>query len=587
METGNGASKRRVLGGKGTVPPVVKLLAIDYEQQLSDSSTLSSSSLGPMDQMDLFCPICNDRMVSLSQLNRHLDDEHKTDGPVTRLDQDVKTWFTKKVINRATDVMNDHKSLMKLDLFDNDRTFTFSTANDVTTTSIKPQIDIPNTHWKKALGNDTCHLQGCHKYLNIKNGNVNCRKCGYLFCNEHTFFKMKINAQLQYDPDQGVLVRCCLDCFKSKPDYNSTAHVRDLTLSFRNCRTVKNDERDMEVNRLETRLTKFYDYFLAAQLNRKVANIKKFELSVVNWERDSDHSACFICLRNFSLSTMLRKHHCRLCGKIVCGSLDTQCSIEVPMNLMMQYLTINHEPRKYVELNQAHNKSIRCCRNCKKTLFDKKLFQKDLNTPKIEVLRIYETMLIYRNKIESLLNVFKDSILTLNELDNSTKQNHNDTMNKFLNNHETIQSISKERVKLKELFKKFDSLTKNLHRKLVNDEKNKLVNNDELRLEKAIYSVCVTFLQENMSKLQEISLPQEPKTLEVPLKPKITKKEVRINREKLMVLKEQKFLVEEMINNSKKKRKFDDLQSLEMNLRDIDREILEIEATLGDEFGFE
>lgn len=46
--------------------------------------------------------------------------------------------------------------------------------------------------------------------------------------------------------------------------------------------------------------------------------LRNLEKQIVPWEKDSEVKACPICSTNFTLA--IRKHHCRLCGRVVCAS---------------------------------------------------------------------------------------------------------------------------------------------------------------------------------------------------------------------------------------------------------------------------
>ena len=67
---------------------------------------------------------------------------------------------------------------------------------------------------------------------------------------------------------------------------------------------------------------------------------------------------------------------------------------------------------------------------------------------------------------------------------------------------------------------------------------------------------------------------------------KLTIKEIKKYREELMVYKEQSFLVESMIEEAKKQRKFDEIAMLTENLQQIDSRIHEVQKLLG-EYRFE
>lgn len=69
-------------------------------------------------------------------------------------------------------------------------------------------------------------------------------------------------------------------------------------------------------------------------------------------------------------------------------------------------------------------------------------------------------------------------------------------------------------------------------------------------------------------------------------KPRLTKKQIRELREELMVVSEQKFLVELQIDDAKKGRRFDEIPALSDNISELEKRRLELEKELG-EFGFD
>lgn len=87
-----------------------------------------------------------------------------------------------------------------------------------------PQIDpdevVSRTHWQKQGPNDVCSEPLCGKRLNSTNGRVNCRKCGKLFCDDHTMYQIKLSRSAQHEPVRGLWCRVCETCYKSREGYN-------------------------------------------------------------------------------------------------------------------------------------------------------------------------------------------------------------------------------------------------------------------------------------------------------------------------------------------------------------------------------
>lgn len=63
----------------------------------------------------------------------------------------------------------------------------------------------------------------------------------------------------------------------------------------------------------------------------------------------------------------------------------------------------------------------------------------------------------------------------------------------------------------------------------------------------------------------------------------LTVQEIKQYREELMVVKEQIFLINSMIEDSKKQRKFDEIKTLTYNLKELEGRVTELEQLLGDQ----
>lgn len=79
---------------------------------------------------------------------------------------------------------------------------------------------ITREHWQRRGPNDPCSEPSCGKRLTSTNGAINCRKCGRLFCDEHTMYQMKLSRSAQHEPVRGVWSRVCETCYKSREGYN-------------------------------------------------------------------------------------------------------------------------------------------------------------------------------------------------------------------------------------------------------------------------------------------------------------------------------------------------------------------------------
>jgi rabenosyn-5 len=197
-------------------------------------------------------------MVTLLQLNRHLDDVHQNLEEVQQVE--VKNWFQEQVdkAKKLPALAVLEQKFKALDVFESNTpgiapsphsataTPTRSAANGIrgkapsgTSTpepvvarQRDPEEEVTRRHWQRPSYNDVCADTLCDKRLGGNNGTVNCRSCGKLFCEDHTMYQMKLSQAAKHDPVRGVWCRVCETCYKSREGYNDNRGM------FRNMRSV-------------------------------------------------------------------------------------------------------------------------------------------------------------------------------------------------------------------------------------------------------------------------------------------------------------------------------------------------------------
>jgi len=159
-------------------------------------------------------------------------------------------------------------------------------------------------------------------------------------------YQMKLSRSAQHEPVRGYWCRVCETCYKSREGYNDHAGFeRDLMSDFATARRKAVDKTYLEVSRLEKRLTKLTQILADPSIHQEqgvYSYLKSFsgaptrkrlaEQSVVDWEEDGQVSKCPFCQQEF-VNYSFRRHHCRLCGRVVCADLATACSSKIGLNV--------------------------------------------------------------------------------------------------------------------------------------------------------------------------------------------------------------------------------------------------------------
>ena len=365
------------------------------------------------------------------------------------------------------------------------------------------------------------------------------------------------------------------------------------------------DKAYLEVSRLEKRLTKLTQLLtnppedtltsngsiltLAGQKNQR----KILEQSVVTWEEDAKILKCPFCQQEFG-SWSFRRHHCRLCGRVVCADARTGCSSEISLNVgASELFPPSHQPviDRYPVTDLQSEKAgspltldIRMCRDCKMTVFSKKDFAAELSHKPPDQ-RAYENLIQFEKGIRLLLPNFQRLLVALQDPEKPPTPTQ-------------LAEASKVRKRLIDSFGKYDLAAKRIRDLPTTSPA-------QQKLQKSIYQQSANFLSLHMLPLKAL-----PKILKhasphgrsissnnLPANGRSALSNIKFNdidsasqvssssavsameaeekelRERLIVLEEQKYMVSKMVADANKRRKFDEVAALSANLAEMGREI--------------
>ncbi|CAG8657374.1 11017_t:CDS:10, partial [Racocetra persica] len=542
----------------------------------ADNSQRESFAFDDLSNIECVCPICNESMISILQLNRHLDDVH-IDTSADQRDGIIQ-WFKKAQTTILNPLSSKTKNIANLPQI------AINKLNDLDANWLDSQSDlVTKIHWQMEGENDICSNSSCDKFLNLRNGKHNCRKCGKLFCDSHCRVPMKLNKQALYDPANGYWCRVCDDCFQSREGYLDTEGVvRSHTTTFIKSRTKGIERAHLEGNRLEKRLEKLAKVYATnanpennpqgglkpplSMMHRRRAS----EQSVVKWEDDASVTNCPLCDIQFGKITN-RRHHCRLCGRVVCE----KCSSKISLNLTES-------------ADQDSVGEVRACKQCRDAVFRRKEYNEEISkTP--PVVMLYQKLMKIKTAIDTTLPKFQDMLIMLKsqEIVNQT--------------HADYQLAARTRKELLDNFAQFDSISKKINSLLSRSK-------SEKRLQANIHLAANQYLQQNMLPLKVLpkllkkdhdneheydyhhesspdmllSVFENGRTRSISTSStKSLKGEEKI-REQLEVLLEQEKLVQGYIVEATKQRKFDDVKTLKTSLDELKVEINKTRKELGD-----
>ncbi|KAH7579339.1 Rabenosyn Rab binding domain [Nakaseomyces glabratus] len=519
----------------------------EYSKLIQEENTKSS------------CPICFKECANLNELNKHLDKDHNFGNENSNGDH-VKKHQNKK---KSSGIRTSHHEVYN-------------------------------------EGMSKCAY--CRKKLTKSNGVSNCYHCGKLYCRSHLLWQMKLDKRARYDPQHGKFYPCCFKCTSSRPGYNDYGLTVSKTSEFSRLRSSKMEDKQLRSLQLETRLLKLIDGYIS--ISRKYGNnlfstvvrnseLSKYERSIVHWKDDSNVHTCNICTSEFGLVRLSRKHHCRLCGNIVCDTdgyeeevINTRrrkttmkkCSYQIKLrNLKSSTDDLHYNSQLRPDEEYIAELQVRLCSTCIDNLLLKRKFKRDLTKPMPPLLSRYETLHNIADVIRTILPPFQDA---LQKIDNERT--------KKVSDEKELADLSKLRVKLLRSFANYNSVNKQLC-------SIKPSNFSEERVKNSLLVESSYFINENILPLRSLpavlsgedyvmskSEPEVKKLSEL-MSSDLSIKEIKQGREELMVLEEQIFQIESLVETAKRQRKFDEVATLTTNLNELNQRATELREKLGQE----
>ncbi|KAI0818537.1 FYVE zinc finger-domain-containing protein [Irpex lacteus] len=320
-------------------------------------------------------------------------------------------------------------------------------------------------------------------------------------------------------------------------------------------------------------------------------DIRAAEQKITPWVEDKEVKECPLCKASFHPLTN-RKHHCRLCGRIICSlpvkypQRPQPCSllfVADPVTGFVEEVTegVDYGVRRRTSSNagvgggagagkgnareelspeEKFLKGVRICRDCKPVLMRKQYIQEAQKVPIFA--RLYEAFILLEKEIEEALPQFQELMVSLSQDERPSVE------------------ASAARKRLLEAFAQYDALAKRM-RKLPCPGG---PGSSQDRVQQAILLRATNFLQKNMFPLQAL-----PKTSKKPspssISPSSSSSTPSPHEQQSIIdpdsevarilqpLLEQEALLESFVEEAKTHRKFEDAQTLKANLKEIRAEI--------------
>ncbi|XP_045760244.1 rabenosyn-5 isoform X1 [Mirounga angustirostris] len=313
--------------------------------------------------------------------------------------------------------------------------------------------------------------------------------------------------------------------------------VRSHLSDFKKHRAARIDHYVVEVNKLIIRLEKLTAF---DRTNTESAKIRAIEKSVVPWVNDQDVPFCPDCGNKFSIRN--RRHHCRLCGSIMCkkcmelislpfankltsasrDSLSTHTSPSQSPNSVhgSRRGSISSVSSVSSVLDEKDDDRIRCCTHCKDTLLkrEQQIDEKE-HTP--DIVKLYEKLRLCMEKVDQKAPEYIRMAASLNAGETTYSLEH----------------ASDLRVEVQKVYELIDALSKKILTLGLNQDPPPHPNT--LRLQRMIRYSATLFVQEKLLGL--MSLPTREQFEELKKKRKQEMERKRILERQVVLESQQRF----------------------------------------------
>lgn len=276
----------------------------------------------------------------------------------------------------------------------------------------------------------------------------------------------------------------------------SRSHFRP----FRDIRDAEIDRFVVETNKILIRLEKLLKsgvHVTDSPINVAASrtNRKTVEKSLVPWTADSDVKFCPICFKQFNVAK--RKHHCRLCGGIMCGKCSAFVSVSQAADIVK--LNDNQEllPRrsKNSGKEESDDDGIRTCENCMELLERHERQERERQTQPV-IVQLYKKMKSCMAEAESLHPVY----IKMSDSINAGDVQYD------------LEETNQLRAKLLKIYEIVDLLSKKIL-SLGSDQETP-PSAQTVKLQRGIKAFATGYLQENMFTLSDLPSRDKVKKLQ-------------------------------------------------------------------------